>query len=122
MPWKKSLFNKTKALAVWNEKLIVGLSGGEPGSASIYMFDNKKWLQIGGAKTSINKKWEKLNNVHVLQVHNGNLFAGINNTVWQFNNNKWTLLETGSNNSFPLKDGRAYSMASHNGFIFRNFK
>ncbi len=54
VPWDKSKFDKTKALTTWKGNLIVGLNGIEKGSASIYMYDKKKWTELAGGKKKLN--------------------------------------------------------------------
>ena len=44
----------------------------------------KKWSQLKG-NTKNDNVWNNLTRVQVLKVHNGELFAGINNSVWKLN-------------------------------------
>ena len=103
VPWDKSQFSKIKALEVWNDNLVVGLLGNTKGSISIYIYDEKKWIQLLGVKNNFIKEWEKLNYVQVLKVHNEKLYAGINNTVWMLDEkNKWVPVGVNKENSRVL--------------------
>ena len=118
VPWDKSKFEKTKALTTWKGNLIVGLAGIEKGSASIYLYNGKNWTELLERKNLVNKGLEKLKYVTVLKVHNGELFAGIDNTVWKYNKkNEWVLIKTFKDKNFSEKP-LAYSMESHNGFLY----
>jgi hypothetical protein len=109
VPWDKSKFERTKALTVWNDSLVVGLEGAKIKGASIYIYDKKKWLKLIGDNNNV---WDNLTKVSVLKVHNGELFAGIDNTIWKLNKEKkWSLIKTFTNQD-------AYSMASHNGYLY----
>lgn len=115
VPWDKTKFERTKALAVWNNNLVVGLQGNKIKGASIYIYDKKKWTKL--IANNNDGVWGELNRVSVLKVHNGELFAGINNTLWKLDKkNKWSLIKTFENKSFTSL--AAYSMASHNGYLY----
>ena len=78
------------------------------------MYDKKKWTQL---VEDNNKSWDKLTDVQVLKVHNGELYAGIDNTIWKLNkNNKWSHIITLKNKNFSKLV--AYSLESHNGYLY----
>ena len=105
-------------MAVWNGNLVVGLQSMKPGNALIYIYKKKKWVLLTIDKNNDNDKaWEKLDSVKVIKVHNGKLYAGINNTLWNLNkDNEWSLIKTFKNkNSY---EQLVYSMESHNDYLY----
>ena len=116
VPWDKSEFEKIKAIEVWNDNLVVGLRGTKQGSASTYLYDKKKWTQLEEDRKN-NKSWNKLSYVQDLKVHDGELYSGIDNTIWKLNkNNKWSLIKTFNDKNFT--EITAYSLESHNGYLY----
>ena len=115
VPWDKTKFYRTRALTIYNNNLVVGLQGNKLEGAYIYMYDTEKWTQL----TADNNDgvWNELDKVFVLKVHNGELFAGINNTIWKLNKkNKWSLIKTFENKNFPTL--AANSIESHKGYLY----
>ena len=91
------------------------MQGNKIKGASIYIYDKKKWTKL--IANNNDGVWGELNRVFVLKVHNGELFAGINNTLWKLDKkNKWSLIKTFENKSFPRL--AAYSIETHNGYLY----
>jgi hypothetical protein len=111
VPWDEAKFIKTKALAVYQGNLVVGLLGER--STAVYLFDGESWRLLGDNRIS---GWEKFNYVQTLTVHDERLYAGINNEVWAYDDTNDTWTKAGG--AFPWTDGTAYSLRTHNGSFY----
>lgn len=76
---------KTKALAVHDGKLCAGLMGKSKGHAQVWCFDGSQWQTIG--------RFEGLY-VTFLISHDGALYAGVDDSVWIFEDAGWRNLHT----------------------------
>ncbi len=93
--WSPGVFKRSRAIAVWDNSLIVGLDGGVEGKAEIYEYDGTRWELIGGH--GINGSWEHGVEVNSAAVHDGLLFAGISShitgpQVWAYDKKAWRLV------------------------------
>ncbi len=118
VPWNKNNYTQTKALTVWNDNLIVGVGGTKDIAPIVYMYDGEQWSKLEGSEKINPTGWQDLELVHVLCVHNNKLYAGIDNTVWVYDNNKEWNKVGNLNDIYPWKNNQAYSMKSHDGNLY----
>jgi len=116
-PWKRNYFTRSKGLIVWNDKLVVGLSGVKNGDALVYLYDNENWIKLPNNDNKNN--FEIGINVFSLEVFNGKLYASIDNKVKIFEDNSWVIV--GKNKDTELPWGKNYSahvLEEHDGSLY----
>ena len=118
IPWNKEEYETTKAITLWGDNLVVGLSSKVKGKADIYMYDEKKWSKLNDNKNLSSVDWKKLNYVQVLCAHNEKLYAGINNTVLVYDKEGIWKEVKNVDEKYPWKDQLAYSMIYHNDYLY----
>ena len=73
-------YSKTKALAVREDRLYVGLARPNQGAPQVWRFDGVVWEKIGGAE--IVPAWSRHSYVSALVADGATLYAAIDDTVW----------------------------------------
>jgi hypothetical protein len=73
-------YSKTKALAVHEDRLYVGLARPNQGAPQIWRFDGAVWEKVGSAE--IVPAWSRHSYVSALVSDGATLYAAIDDTVW----------------------------------------
>jgi hypothetical protein len=79
--WPKH-YSLTKALAVHQDRLYVGLSRPNQAPAQVWRFDGAAWERIGSAETV--PSWARHYYVSALVSDGATLYAGLGDTVWAY--------------------------------------
>ncbi|MDY7000290.1 MAG: tetratricopeptide repeat protein [Thermodesulfobacteriota bacterium] len=91
--WEADRFEKTRALAVHDGRLYVGLVDNTDENAEVWSFDGKTWRQDGG--DGLKGSWSGFNAANALLSVGDTLFCGIGGgdnysaEVWAFKGDKW---------------------------------
>jgi hypothetical protein len=80
-------FERSKTLAVHDERLYAGLS--KPGNAApqVWRTDGARWERVGGRDVS--PEWNSLKQVTAFASHDGALVAALDDTLWSFGQSGW---------------------------------
>jgi|GEM_PF-2147134 len=123
--WADATYQVLYSLAGYDGRIYAGL-GYSTGYAEVWEYNGSAWVQIGG--DSIKSSWDGVtqDNVYVLTVYNGKLYAGLGYSaigdaeVWEYNGSAWTKIGGDAVNSSwaDTTYGSVLSLVSYNGKLY----
>ena len=112
------------SMAMYDGKLIAGVSDDTNRDPAIWSYNGSSWTKIAGA--NVNGSWGDSNYYRTLSfsVYNGELYTGLgfganNGHVWKYDGSSWTQVGgDGLNNSWGSTIEGVYSMGAYKGKLY----
>ncbi len=114
-----NIHNYVYSMVIFDGKLVVSFGNGNTG---VWSFDGTTWTKIGGH--GVNSSWNNSEQSARLAVYNGDLYAGLGDTVgsatvWKYDGSSWTQVGgNGTNNSFNVNVDEIHALIVYQGKLY----